>query len=534
MMSAKPSRFIRFLLFAFLVVSSSLAVTAQGGGELSVGISNNVDTLDANVTTFSSVGIIASHVYDPLVWQSPLGTFNPGLATEWTINENATEYTFKLREDVTFHDGTPFNAAAVKYTFDRIANPDTGAQTAFSLLGPYQETEIVDDYTVIVRFSTPYAPFLDSAASPYLGMTSQAAVDSLGADYGLTSVVSTGPFKVESYIPDSEVVLVKNPDYNWGSEVVFGQSGAANLDKITFKLIIESTTRLAALESGEVQFINDLPPLDVARLMENPDITVSQIEQPGHGWSLMFNQEKAPTDELAVRQAIAQAINKQAFIDIVFNGFGTPGCSPLTKVMFAYTDASCQALPYDPAAAAATLEAAGWIDSDGDGIRERDGVPLVIEHWYRDNPLSSNMATTVQADLAVVGIQFNTNGADGPGYFEKVRAGEHNTQNWWDTFTDPGGVVRTLFHSSNADGGTNRNRYRNEEMDSLIDQAAGTSDAAARAELYAQIQQKVADEAIMVFMNDPYLLYGSAATLEGVVYLSGGNIPNFYAATLGS
>lgn len=529
MMSTKLSRVISLLLIIFL---TTMGATAQAGGELSVGLSNNVDTLDANVTTFSSVGIIMNHVYDPLVWQAPLGTFHPGLATEWSVNDNATEYTFKLRDDVTFHDGTPFNAAAVKYTFDRIANPDTGAQTAFSLLGPYLETEIVDDYTVIVRFSTPFAPFLDSISTPYLGMTSQAAVESMGEEYGLTGVVSTGPYMVESYIPDSEVVIVKNPDYNWGSEAVFGQSGPGNFDKITFKIIIEPATLLAALESGEVQFINNVPPLDVERLNEDSNIVIEQLEQPGHGWSLMFNFEKSPTDELAVRKAVAQAINKQAFIDIVFNGFGTPGCSPLTKVMFAYTDASCQELPYDPAAAAATLEEAGWVDSDGDGVRERDGVPLVLEHWYRDNPLSSNMATVVQADLAAIGIQFNTNGADAAGYFDKVRAGEHNTQNWWDTFTDPDGVMRTLFHSSNADGGTNRNRYRNDEMDKLIDQAAATADPAKRAELYAQIQQKVADEAIMVFMNDPFLLYGSSAALQNVVYLSGGNIPNFYVATL--
>src|SRR5215510_10574298 len=115
-------------------------------------------------------------------------------------------------------------------------------------------------------------------------------------------------------------------------------------------------------------------------------------------------------------------------IDTVFNGFCTPGCSPLTKVMVGYTDASCVAYPYDPEAAMATLEAAGWVDADGDGVRERDGVPLVIEHWYRDVPLNRAMATVMQADLAAVGIQMNLNGAEAAGYFDAVRAGQHNTQ----------------------------------------------------------------------------------------------------------
>lgn len=523
-----------FLLVTSLLIGAVLPLSAQDGAELQVGISNNVDTLDANVTTFSSVGSIMNHVYDPLVWQDPLGTFHPGLATEWSVNEDATEYSFTLREGVTFHDGTPFTADDIKYTFDRIVNPDTGAQTAFSLIGPYAETVVTDDTHIVVRFNSPFAPFLDSASTPYLGITSQEAVESMGADYGLTGVVGTGSYMVESYIPDSEVVLVRNDNYNWGPEDVFGMSGAGNFEKITYKIIIEPATRLAALESGEVDFIDDVPELDVTRLQEDAAFTIAQIEQPGHGWSLMFNFENDPTDELAVRQAIAQAINKQAMIDTVFNGFGTPGCSPLTKIMTGYTDVSCVAYPHDPDAAAATLEAAGWVDADGDGVRERDGVPLVIEHHYRDVPLNRAMATVMQADLAAVGIQMNLNGAEAAGYFDAVRAGQHNTQHWWDTFTDPDGVVRTLYHSSNADGGTNRNRYRNEDMDALIDAAAAAADPAARAELYAQIQQKVADEAIMVFLNDPFLLYGSTSELEGVKYLSGGNLLNFYAATLAS
>lgn len=523
---------LRSLYLLLILVLGVFTVSAQDGGDLSIGLDNNVDTLDANVTTFSSVGGIMTHVYDPLIWQSPLGTFHAGLATEWSVNEDATEYTFSLRDDVTFHDGTAFTAEDVKYTFDRIINPDTGAQTAFSLIGPYEETVIVDDYTVIIRFSTPFAPFLDSVSTPYLGMTSAEGVESLGEDYGLTSVVSTGPYMVESYIPDSEVVLVRNPDYAWGSEEVFGQSGPGNFERIIFKIILEPSTRLAALESNEVDFITEVPELDVERLQNDEAISIIQIEQPGHGWSMMFNFENAPTDELAVRHAIAQAINKQAVIDIVFNGFGTPGCSPLTKVMFAYTSVSCDDLPFDQDAARATLEEAGWVDSDGDGIRERDGVDLVIEHWGRDVPLSRAMAVVFQADLASVGIQMNLNLADAAGYFDAVRAGEHNTQQWWDTFTDPDGVMRTLYHSSNADGGTNRNRYRNDEMDALIDAAAAAPDSATRAELYAQIQQKVADEVIMMFINDPFLLYGSTASLDGVRYLSGGNLANFYAASI--
>jgi ABC-type transport system substrate-binding protein len=144
------------------------------------------------------------------------------------------------------------------------------------------------------------------------------------------------------------------------------------------------------------------------------------------------------------------------------------------------------------------------------------------------------MATFMQADLAKVGIEVKLNGLARAGYFDAVRAGKHNTQNWWDTQTDPDGVVRTLFHSSNADGGTNRNRYKNPAMDKLIDEGAGTADPAKRIEIYKQIQKLAADDAVMVYYNDPYLLYGSTPDLKNIKYLGGGTLPDFYAATLGS
>jgi peptide/nickel transport system substrate-binding protein len=423
----------------------------------------------------------------------------------------------------------------VKFTFDRIANPDNKSQTAISLLGPYKETEIVDDYTVVVHFNSPFAPFLDSVSQPYLGIVSPTAVQQMGADFGQTTVIGTGPFKIDHYTPDSEVVLVRNDDYNWGSQDVFGRTGPSDLTQISFKIIQEPATRLAALESSEADFIDDVPPTDYNRLNDSGDYTMVEMTQPGHGWSLMMNVNKAPTDDLQVRKAIALASDKQGMIDTVFNGFGTPGCSPLTKAMFGYDPDSCNYLPYDPTQAGSVLDADGWTMNSSTGIREKNGAPLVIEHYFRaDNPLGQAMATFMQADLAKVGIQVNLNGLSRSGYFDAVRAGQHNTQNWWDTQTDPDGVVRTLFYSTNAGGGTNRNNYVNPAMDQLIDSAAATTDPDQRIALYKQIQKLAADDAIMVYYNDPYLLFGGVNALTGIQYLGGGTLPNFYGANFGS
>ncbi|TMI98970.1 MAG: ABC transporter substrate-binding protein, partial [Bacillati bacterium ANGP1] len=149
---------------------------AQATGTLTYGMAGGFDTLDVTATTFTRVGRIGLHLVDPLVWQTQPGQFAPGLATSWTASPDATSYTFKLRSDVRFHDGTPLTAEAVKVTFDRIVDPETKSQTAFSFIGPYDRTEVVDPYTVRVRFKSPYAAFLDGASTPYLGIISPAAL----------------------------------------------------------------------------------------------------------------------------------------------------------------------------------------------------------------------------------------------------------------------------------------------------------------------------------------------------------------------
>jgi peptide/nickel transport system substrate-binding protein len=522
-----------FFVLSVLLAGLAIApVAAQDNTELVYATRFVPDTLDPSVTFSSGVEIIVGHMFDPLVRQEPLGTFLPGLATEWTVNDDATEYIFTLRDDVTFHDGTPFNAEAVKFTFDRIVDPATNSQMAFSFIGSstYQESEVLDEYTVAVRFSSPNAAFLDGLSHPQLGPVSPTAVAELGQDFGITGVVGTGPFMFESYVPEAEVVMVRNPDYNWGSEEIFGRTGPSDIERIVVKIIQEPSTRLAALESGEVDVIDSVPELDFGRLDADPNFNALSFPQAGSGHSLMFNFEKPPTDELAVRRAIAYAIDKETMIAVVWSGLGTPGCSPLTDIMFGYDPATCDYFSYDPEMAGQILDEAGWVMNEETGIRERDGEPLVIEHYYPQRPLDDAIVQFISEDIRAIGIDFRLNGSDVAAYLEAVRAGQHNSQGWWDTQTDPDGVMRTLFHSSNAGGGTNRNNYRDEGMDMMIDEAVGIADPEARAQAYAEIQAKWAEDVIMVFYDNPVVLLATVANLENVVVLDGWS-PNFYGVT---
>ncbi len=512
--------------------AASTTADAGLGTEIVVGIPAGFDRLDPNVTTFSRVGNITMHMTDPLVWQSEPGVFVPGLATEWEVNADATEYRFKLRNDVTFHDGTPFNAEAVKFTFDRIVNPDTQAQSAFSAIGPYKETEIVNDYEIIVRFNSGFAPFLDSLSGPNLVPVSPTAQQRVGnEDWGITEFVGTGPFKFESMVLNQEIVLVRNPDYAWGPEWM-GQTGPANVEKLTYKFIEESATRTAALETGEIDFMDQTPEIDFPTLEADPNIVTAKLPQPGSGYSIMFNHQKFPTSELAVRRAMQLAMDRQGMIDTVYNGFGTPACSPLTSVVFCYDPSTCSMYPTNLDEANKTLEDAGWVDTNGDGIREKDGQPLVIGHYYRaDNANSPAEAAFLKDNMAKIGMDVELNGLSRSGYFDAVRSGQHNTQGWWDTGTDPD-MVRIFFYSTNAGGGTNRNNYIDADMDRMIDEAAAEPDATARCALYSDIQKKVKDEAIMEFWSDPEILYAHSDKLSGVVYYLGGNVPYFYPAQI--
>jgi peptide/nickel transport system substrate-binding protein len=350
-------------------------------------------------------------------------------------------------------------------------------------------------------------------------------------NWGLTEFVGTGPYKFESMVRDSEIVLVRNPDYKWGPEWT-GNTGPGYPDKIVYKFIPEGATRTAALETGEIDFMDDVPPIDFKNLKSNGDFITVELPQPGSGWAIMWNHERFPTDQLSVRRAMQLAMDRQGMIDTVFNGIGSPACSPLTSVLLCYDKSMCDQYPTDLEKAKQVLEDDGWKDTNGDGIREKDGKELAIDYYFRsDDNLSVEMSSFLKDNFAKIGIKVNLFGLARTGYFDAVRAGKHNSQGWWETGTDPD-LVRVLVHSKNAGGGTNRNNYRNPEMDKLIDEAAAEPDVAKRCQLYSQIQQKFKDEAIMEFWVDPMILYATSKNLNNVMYYAGGNTPYFYVASV--
>ncbi len=240
-----------------------------------------------------------------------------------------------------------------------------------------------------------------------------------------------------------------------------------------------------------------------------------------------MNQARAPMNELGVRRAVMHAIDKDGLAKTVWDGVFKPACSPLSPNMFGFDPETCKKAPYNVDQARRLLEEAGWRVGP-DGIRVKEGQRLRLDYYIQPGAKRPEIAAFIQANLKQVGIDVNIIILARAAYLDAVRQGRHHLQPWWDTGTDPGQMLRILFHSSNAGGGTNRNNYRSTEMDQLISQIGAIADPVRRREVVLKAQQKAFDDAVMVYLADPPSLYAHDRSVTGVWVDWGGNYPYFY------
>jgi peptide/nickel transport system substrate-binding protein len=485
------------------------------GGRLIYGLTLAPSGIDPHVDASSELGIPLTSVYDTLVYQDLDGSFVPGLAERWQVSPDGLTYTFYLRHDVVFHDGTPFNAEAVKFNLDRISSPETLSRKAADMLGPYDHTEVVDEYTTRVHFSEPYAPFLDSASQVYLGMASPAAVAQWGAEYQLHQVGS-GPFLFQEYVPGDHLTLVRNPDYAWAPEV-YDHEGPAYLEEIEFRFFTDPAVRSLALESGEAHVMGELPPQDAARLEGNEDFELYLVPVPGQPLELFVNVAKAPTDDAQVRQALLYAADRQTIVDTIFMGYSPVAHGPLAASTMGYEPAVEEMYAYDPGQAATLLDAAGWVDSDGDGVRDKDGQALVLPTYLMTWGYLPEVGQMLQAQLQQVGVSLDIQVVAFPAAIEAAAQGQHNLIPMTFSSSDPS-VLNTSFLSSNADGGFNWSKVRDPELDRLLQEATREMDIQRRAEIYSQIQIAIMNQALLLPIRDYVNINAATAAVEGLQY----------------
>jgi len=480
-------------------------VAAQPAGTLVVGLVAEPVNLDPAQVTDLNSNRVGRRIVETLVTFPDESTqVVPGLAESWAISKDGLKYTFKLRKGVSFHDGTPLNAEAVKFSIERQIIPEH----PFNKLGKYpfanyffgnvKAVEAVDPQTVEFILKEPRASFLAVLTAGAASIVSPTAVRKLGVDYPLTPV-GTGPFKFVAWDRGQRVVLEKNAGY-WKHPV--------KIDRVIYRPIVEGQARLTELLTGALDLIVDTPPDFVPQLESNPKVMV--LKQVGvHVWYLGINNQKKPFDDKRVRQALNYAVNKEALVRDVLKGTGSFSRGPVLPNTWG-ADAALKAYPYDPERAKKLLAEAGypsgfsttlWVPESGSGMQ----LPVA-------------MSTVIQSNLKAVGVNVALQTMEWGAYLAKLRTKEQDlfALSWMAGNEDPDLVMYPLLHSSQwTPNGPNRALYKNERYDELLHQARLTTDQKKRAELYREAQRILVDDAPWVFVDHEIQTAAHAKRVQG-------------------
>jgi peptide/nickel transport system substrate-binding protein len=519
-------------LMALAGCSNSSGPTGSGsdpakGGSLNIGFTYEPVTLDPHVTGQAIAFRILLNIVDPYVWVTTDGKVHPGLATSWEISPDGKVYTLKLRSGVKFQDGTPFDANAAKFSFDRIMDPATASQSAISYLGPYDHAEVVDANTIKVVLKEPFAPFLKNLGSASLAPVSPDAVKKEGKDFG-RKPIGTGPFMVKEWLDKDHLTLTRNPDYNWAPDL-FKHTGPANLDELVFKFVSENQVRYSTLTTGELQLIEGVPSDFVADLKKQSDkFTVYSQPYPGSPRHAMINTQRFPTDDVAVRQAILYAYNSDAVLKTLAQDVYPPGNGPMSAATWGATDEYRQTYKFDPAKAKALLDKAGWVPGP-DGIRTKGGKKLqLVANVLAGVEDYEAFAQALQANLRDVGMDMKINAMSRSPWYASNANGEHNLTLMALYNTDPD-MLRSLWHSKG--GVFTWSKYNNPAFDTLVDKGRAEQDDNKRLEIYKQAQSLLVKDAVALPLYDQMNIMASSAKVKGIVFEANA-YPMYYDVTL--
>ena len=471
----------------------------QPGGTATFAFSSDWGTLDPAATGVTFARNIMQFIYDPLLRKHPeTGQIVPGLAESFDVSEDGMVITLNLQQGVTFHDGTPLTSEVVAFSLDRITDPELASPMASQITGNVDSIETPDEYTVVINMQEPFAPFLDSLAEVSLAPVSPAAVEQYGADFGLNPV-GTGPFRFVSTVPDEELVLERNEDYNWAPDY-YDHQGPPYLDQLIVLNVTEVGTRMALIETGEVDLIYSPLNAQVPAFENDPDFYVHYATRPGVPRVFVMNTELPPLDDPLVREAIAWAVDRERILDEVFENIGEVARGVITPGLLGYWEEGESLWPgYDLDRAAELLAEAGWEDTDGDGILDRDGQPLSLTYGQIPGFPFDLYGQILAADLAELGIEVSIENQEQAAYLAELRAGRWHLAGMLFAATDPD-VLYIVGHSSSIDSAWNTARYNNPVVDDLLEQARTTLDQEERASLYQEVQE--------IFLDDmPYIPY---------------------------
>lgn len=500
----------RVLLLAALVLALGFG-GALAQNQLVIVRPSDAVSLDANLETTAPGAWVFGNIVEPLITLNADMEIEPRLATSWRFI-SPTRLRFELRRGVSFHDGTPFNAQAVKFTWDRALRSDPPARWA-SLAGPITGVEVVDDFTVDVVTSEPYGPLLLTMTMVYTGIVSPAAVQRHGEDYG-RNPVGTGPFRFVEWRTNDRIVIEANPNY-W--------RGRPQIDRVVFRVVPEEGARMLALRSGQAHVVLQPAPADLAGLERDPNYEV--ISAPGlRVFYLGFNFAMPPMDDVRIRQAIHHAIDIDLISRSVLEGTAAPGQGILAPGVFGFHDMNLRGrYAYNPDLARELIRQAGYT-LGADGLFRKDGQVLRLRmlpaagRYLKDREI----AEVVQEFLRRVGIQVDLDVFEWATTFTILRADplEYHlfSFGWLTTTADADYSLYTLFLSSDVPPvGWNSWRFSNDRVDDLLRRARASVDAAEREALYREVQQILAIQVPAVPIYNTIEVIATGARVQGLV-----------------
>ena len=454
---------------------------------LRIGLNAEPDNLDPHLLVQTESMRVMEQMYSSLLRLSATLEIQPDVAEEWSVNDEGTVFTFKLREDVYFHNGRQVTADDVKFSIERVVDPDVGSPWSY-LFGDLDTVAVVDEFTVEIVMKEAAAHVLAALATPFVSIIPEEAT----ADEGLrTQGVGTGPFKFVEWVPGQHIVLEKNADYH--------HEGLPLLDELRWVFVEDPTSRVQQVMSGTVDLDIDAPLESITAYRGDDNIEVLGGEVVSY-YLLGINSAREPFDDVRVRQALAWAVDREEIVDVAARGFGSPLFGgPLPSNHWAYSGVEIYTAP-DAERAKELLAEAGY----------PDGITLEL----LTRPGEEGIAQVVEQQLAAAGITATIN---------RVEAGAFNQRVWtegdfdvvcsrWGTMIDPD----DFFIHFQTDGGWNPYGFGHPGIDDLILQGRRVMDQDERKTIYGELEALVAEQVPYVFLYRPERFAAFGDSVEGL------------------
>ncbi len=457
-------------------------------------------TMDTHFGLDAPTFTILDHMVESLLELTPKGEIVPRLAEKWEVSSDATEFTLKLRKGIKFHDGTPFNAEAVKVNFDRLLDPKVAIRYRF-LVAPISTITVADEFTIKIKTKAPFAALVSNLTHQATGIQSPASIKA-SWDKAVTKPVGTGPFMFKEWVPGNKFVMARNDQY-WGKKPI--------LEEVTWRVIPDDASRVVALETGEVHVAVRIPPFDIPRLRADKNLAVLSAASVRTIY-LGFNALKEPFHDKRVRQAINYAVNKEAIVKHVLGGVGRVSDAAISPGIFGY--APIKTYEYNIEKAKALLAEAGFPKGFETTLHPAVG------RYYMD----THVCTAVAADLLKVGIKAEIKMMEWGTYLPSILREKDQVEHkiymlgWGCVTGDADYGLYTLFHSGEwPKKGMNASFFKNEKLDQLLDAARSTANPEERKRLYKEALSIIHDEAPWLFLHSEVQMVGTRANVKGII-----------------